>query len=119
MPRYYRLMDSIFPHKMKEITTPAPINIIRHTLEAEAMQSIRTHLILTTEKLNIGYLSITISAPSQIAELAPSSRSKVTAAIVLRILDVDCNLGECTRLVVMEGRCKPHESDSIQLVSFG
>ncbi|KAJ5548917.1 hypothetical protein N7513_006151 [Penicillium frequentans] len=89
---------------MKEITTPAPINIIRHTLEAEAMQSIRTHLILTTEKLNIGYLSITISAPSQIAELAPSSRSKVTAAIVLRILDVDCNLGECTRLVVMEGR---------------
>ncbi|KAJ5909994.1 hypothetical protein N7504_004637 [Penicillium tannophilum] len=89
---------------MKEITTPAPINIIRHTLEAEAMQSIRTHLVLTTEKLNIRYLSITISAPSQITKLAPRSRSKVTAAIVLRILNVDCNLGNRTRLVVMEGR---------------
>lgn len=111
-------MNSVFPHKMKEITTPAPINIIRHSLEAEATQSIRTHLVLATEKLNIRYLSITISAPSQITELAPRSRSKVTAAIVLRILNVDCNLGKRTRLVVMECGCKPHKSDSNRLVSF-
>ncbi|KAJ5797960.1 uncharacterized protein N7503_007256 [Penicillium pulvis] len=101
---------------MKEITTPAPINIIRHPLESEATQSIRTHLVLTTEKLNIRYLSITVSAPSQVTELTPCSRSQVTAAIVLFILDIDCNLGKRTRLVVMEGRRKPHKSDSVRLV---